>query len=71
MVPKAFWIVEAGLMRFKLLKQKNSRTMLFDVATLNLKDRTKLAEIIQVVLDAKEFIQWFGVWLQKLTLPAS
>lgn len=55
----------------QIIGAEEFETMSFDVATLDAKDRAKLAETMHVVLNAREFSEWFGAWLKKPTAPAS
>lgn len=55
----------------QIIEQEDIETGSFDVATLDTKDRIKLAEIMHEVLNAKEFSEWFGAWLKNPTGGAS
>jgi hypothetical protein len=55
----------------QIIEPEEIESASFEVATLNAKDRVKLAEITQKVYSAKEFSEWFAAWLKNPTGSAS
>lgn len=55
----------------QIIEPEEIESASFEAATLDTKDRVKLAETMHVVLNAKEFSEWFAAWIKKPTGAAS
>ena len=55
----------------QIIEPEEIESASFEAAPLIAKDRVKLAETMHVVLNAKEFSEWFAAWLKNPTGSAS